>query len=373
MRPYSELSLSAQTAYAQLLDAARAADLTRTVSSLNGSFAKKTVKGRTYWYFQHTDLSRKLRQLYIGPDSDEIRELIPQSKTPSPRQALQPLARSALALGCAGVLPRHFRVVRRLSEYGFFQAGGVLIGTHAFLSYGNMLGVHWGEAARTQDVDFAHAGKNMAVALPSNIEIDTHGAIESLRMGFLPAMGATGKAGATYLIPRDPDFQLDFVTTLHRGGEVPYEHPKLGIALQPLKFMEYLIEDVAQAALFCEEGAVIVNIPDPARYALHKLLVYGERTGTFLQKANKDILQAAALLTYFRAHRAWEAEKAWEDLVSRGKGWTTRARESLKVVERVAPYLQAGNWLNIPGTSGTKSKVGGARAKPVLKKMPHPK
>jgi hypothetical protein len=373
LQPYSELSLSAQTAYAQLLDAARAAELTRTVSSLNGSFAKKVVKGRTYWYFQHTDLSGKLRQLYIGPDSDEIRELIGQSKTPSPRQALQPLARSALALGCGGVLARHFRVVRRLSEYGFFHAGGVLIGTHAFLSYGNMLGVRWGEAARTQDVDFAHAGKNMAVALLSNIEIDTHGAIESLKMGFLPAMGATGKSGATYLISRDPDFQLDFVTTLHRGGETPYEHPKLGIALQPLKFMEYLIEDVAQAALFCDEGAVVVNVPNPARYALHKLLVYGERTGTFLQKANKDILQAAALLTYYRAHRAWEVEKAWEDLVTRGKGWTTRAKESLKVLGRVAPYLEAGDWLKTPGTSGTKSKAGRAGAKPVVKKTRNPK
>ncbi len=33
-------------------------------------------------------------------------------------------------------------MIRRLSEYGFFRAGGVLVGTHAFLSYGNLLGAH---------------------------------------------------------------------------------------------------------------------------------------------------------------------------------------------------------------------------------------
>ena len=58
--------------------------------------------------------------------------------------ALGPLARSASVLGCTPVLPRHYRVIRRLADYGFFHAGGLLIGTHAFLAYGNMLGVRWG-------------------------------------------------------------------------------------------------------------------------------------------------------------------------------------------------------------------------------------
>src|SRR3546814_4662991 len=74
-------------------------------------------------------------------------------------------------------------IVQRLSDYGFFRAGGVLVGTHAFLSFGNMLGVRWAEALRTQDVDFAHAGKALTIALPADIEIDTHAAIESLQMG----------------------------------------------------------------------------------------------------------------------------------------------------------------------------------------------
>jgi hypothetical protein len=351
MHWYSELPLSAQTAYAQLFDAALATDVSRSIANVRGSFSKKSVKARDYWYFQYTDLGGVLRQFYVGPDSTEVRALVERSRA-ARDEPLLPLARSAIGLGCAAVLPRHFRVVRRLADYGFIKAGGVLIGTHAFLTYGNMLGLRWGDASRTQDVDFAHAGKNIAIALPATIQIDVHSAIESLEMGLLPIAGLAGKAGATYLNPRDPDFRLDFLTTLHRGGEKPYEHAQLGVALQPVKFMEYSLENLVQAALFCEEGAVIVNLPHPARYALHKLLVFGERKGSFLQKSRKDLWQAAALLTFFKQHRAWEIEEAWTNLVGRGSGWSARAKQGLAALSKVAPELDALGWLELPKRKG---------------------
>jgi hypothetical protein len=345
---FTELPLSAQAAYAQLYESTAALELARSVESLRGSFAKKTVKGRDYWYFQFTDLGGTLRQLYVGPDSDPVRALVARSKQPK-TTPIEPLARSAIALGCAPVLGRHFRVIRRLSEYGFFRAGGVLVGTHAFLSYGNVLGVRWGEAARTLDVDFAHAGKNLAVALPATVQIDTHGAIESLQMGLLPLSGLGSKSGATYLNPKDPELRLDFLTTLHRGKERPFEHPDLRVTLQPLKFMEYSLEGVGQAAVMNDEGAVVVNIAHPVRYALHKLLVYGERKGGFLQKSQKDLWQAAALLAYLKERRAWEVEEAWSDLLKRGKGWVARARQGLGALDRLAPQLGVSGWLRLPG------------------------
>jgi hypothetical protein len=54
---------------------------------------------------------------------------------------------------------------------------------------GNALGVSWGELARTQDLDFAHAGSHVEMALPANLEISTRDAIESLESGFLPVPG----------------------------------------------------------------------------------------------------------------------------------------------------------------------------------------
>src|SRR3546814_18548387 len=81
------------------------------------------------------------------------------------------------------------------------------------------------------------------MALPADIEMDTHAAIESLQMGLLPIEHQDGTTGATYLDPRDPAFRIDFLTPLHRGGSEPFRHRQLGIKLQPLKFMEYRSEE----------------------------------------------------------------------------------------------------------------------------------
>lgn len=338
---YEDLSVTAQTAYAQLLDAATSAEHFRSVADLPGSFAVKTVKGHRYWYYQFTEPSGKLRQLFVGPDTDAVHHLIERSKQAAAGDSLIPLARSAIALGCAFMVPRQLQVIRRLAEYGFFRAGGVLVGTHAFLAIGNMLGVRWGETSRTQDIDFAHAGKNLAVALPADIEVQTHKAIESLNMGFLPVSGLSTKAGATYLNPREPEFRLDFLTTLHRGGDAPYEHPALHVMLQPLKFMEFSLEQVQQAVLFGSDGTVaVVNVPHPARFALHKLLVAGERRGTFAAKSTKDLQQAAALLSFLQNSRPWEIEEALADLRRRGKGWMARFQHGCNAMTKAYPQLE---------------------------------
>src|SRR4051812_25407884 len=153
--PFSTpLSASAQSAYAEILDLARQQELDRSVANLAGSFNRKTVKGIDYWYYQFTDPGAgKLSQIFIGRDDERVRALIERSRIKS-EKVLQPLAKSAIALGCARSTPAHFRVVRRLNEIGFFLAGGVLIGTHAFLAYGNELGVTWGPLGQTMDLDF---------------------------------------------------------------------------------------------------------------------------------------------------------------------------------------------------------------------------
>lgn len=333
---YHDLSPAAQAAYAELFDVVRAHDLHRSVSDLNGSFASKAVKGRKYWYFQFRDIDGGVRQIYAGPDSAELQALIAKADS-QPVRGVVPLARSSAALGCARVIPAHFRIIRRLAEYGFFSAGGVLVGTHAFLAMGNMLGASWSDSTGTQDVDFAHPGRNISIALPSTIKIDVHAAIESLAMGLLPITSFAGKAGATYINPSRPDFRVDFLTMLHRGRNASVVIPNLNIALQPLKFMEFSMEHPVQTVVFCDEGAVTVNAPIPARYAVHKLIVWGERGKSFRTKSNKDLRQAAALISYFARHQPGELVQAWLDMVACGKGWKKRAREGLRALVLAYP------------------------------------
>ena len=335
----TELSVSAQTAYAQLFDAALGAEQLRSVADLTGSFNAKTVKGRRYWYFQFTQPSGALTQIYVGPDGEPVRKLIERTKQPSVLAALEPLAAAAHALGCAAILPRHERVLRRLCEYGFFRAGGLLIGTHALLCYGNMLGVRWGSHDLTQDIDFAHAGKSISLALPNNLHVETTAAIDSLRMGFLPISGLAGKTGGSFLVPKEPQFRLDFLAPLHRGGDEPFVHAQLNVTLQRLRFMEFLLEQVAPAVVFSPEHVVVVNVPEPARFALHKLIVFAARRGGFRSKATKDLSQAAHLLAYLWPDRGSSVRLALKDLRQRGKGWSARFRVGVAALLKEYPAL----------------------------------
>jgi hypothetical protein len=343
---FTHLSITAQTAFAQVSEATLTAEHLRTVAELPGAFTPKLVKGHKYWYYQFTEPSGARRQIFVGPDNGAVQALIAKSEQPVDKN-VSALARAALALNCAEVLPRHFKVLRRLSEYGFFSAGGVLIGTHAFVAYGNMLGVQWSsaDAAMTQDIDFAHAGKNISLALAANCKVQLHDAIQSLEMGFLPISDMAGKTGGAYLIPNEKEFRLDFLTTVGRNGEVPYRHPNLQITLQPLKFMEFSLENIQQTALLSGAGAVMVNVPHPARYALHKLIVAGEREGTFMMKAGKDLMQAGLLLGILRESKPWDVEEAWESLKARGTGWSRRAFRGLAVLNAKFPEEQFDQWL----------------------------
>ncbi len=336
---YAELSLSAQTAYAELFEQVRAAELQRSVAQLNGSFASKSVKGRAYWYFAYRDIDGSVRQLYVGPDDERVRALIARFREQTPRP-LGPMAKAAVALGCAAAVPRQFRIVRRLAEYGFFRAGGVLIGTHAFVSLGNMLGIRFADGAATLDVDFAHAGGNISVALPANLKVDVHKAIDSLEMGFLPITELQGGEGGTYLNPADPELRLDFVTPMTRASDKVVRIENLNIALQPLKFMEFALENIDQAALLAEEGAVVVNVPAPARFAVHKLIVHGERGGSFRTKANKDLLQAAALIEFLADQQSDDLALAWRDAMTRGPGWSKRAIQGRDALLRLKPAVR---------------------------------
>ncbi|MGE0278697.1 MAG: GSU2403 family nucleotidyltransferase fold protein [Nitrospiraceae bacterium] len=335
---YAELSLGAQTAYAELLEQTQALEMRHHLGRLKGSFHRKKLKGRDYWYFAWRDLDGGVRFAYVGPDDERVRRLI-ERHAADKAASLEPRARAAIALGCAALPARHYRIVRRLADYGFFRAGGLLVGTHAFVALGNLLGVRWGDADRTLDVDFAHAGRNVSVALPANIRVDVHEALASLEMGLLPISQFGGEVGAQYRNPRDPELRLDFVTPGHRGGAKPVQIPHLNVALQPLKFMEYSLEEVTQGAVFAAEGATVVNLPAPARYAVHKLIVHGERPARERAKAVKDLHQAACLAEYFARERPRELNAAWRDALQRGPGWRKRARAGRAALLKLAPEL----------------------------------
>ncbi|HEX5392834.1 MAG TPA: nucleotidyltransferase domain-containing protein [Rhodocyclaceae bacterium] len=337
---FKELSLNAQTAYAELVDQVHSLELQTSLVGMTGAFHKRKLKNKDYWYFGYRDIDGKGRMVYVGPDSERVQQLVERFNTDKEIPAVTPQVKAALALGCAGTLPKHFRIIKRLGEYGLFRAGGILIGTHAFIAYGNMLGVRWTDGGATMDVDFAHAGNNVSLALPTNVNLDVRSALDSLEMGLLPITQLNGKTGAQFRNPKDAELRLDFLTCEHRKDKL-VEVPNLKIALEPLRFMEFSLESPIQGCVISTEGACLVNIPSPERFAVHKLVVYGERPIAQRTKANKDLLQAAAVISYYvETGRSDEFLAAWEDAMGRGKGWSKRLVQGWEAMVRNAPELK---------------------------------
>jgi hypothetical protein len=211
--------------FAQLQTAAMATELSRDVSHLQGSFAAKMVKGSRQWYFAYRENASSVRQIYVGPDTAAVKELIAKAGQQAPLDKLKPLAKSAQALGCAPIQRKHLSVILRLNEFGFFRAGGVLIGTHAFLAYANQLGVRWHSADQTSDIDFAHAGRNVSIALPADITAQPHSALTTMEGGFLPLVQYRGQAGASCKHRDEPEFQIDFLTPRTLRAKTRYASP----------------------------------------------------------------------------------------------------------------------------------------------------
>ena len=338
-RLYEDLSISAQTNFAELAEQAQARMLDRSILDLPGSFNKKAIKGVEYWYWQFRDLEGKTRQSYLGPDDERLRNLIRQRAEGKGRghDGLARLAHACSSLGCMNITPQHFKVINRLAEHGFFNAGGVLIGTHAFIAMANMLGVRWSGGWSTNDIDFAHAGKNVSLALPTNTDANVHDAITSLEMGLLPAKSITTGPGATYLNAKG-EMRIDLLTVSGRSDAV-YRHEPLNVNLEPLKFMEFSLEKTTQTVIISGENALVVNIPSPVRYALHKLVVMAEREEQFRTKIVKDAGQVASIVSYALERSPHALEDAAVDLMGRGRGWRSRITLGTGLLARFHPAV----------------------------------
>lgn len=337
---YRELPAAAQTAYAELYELVQIAETSRSPASLTGKVAYKNVKGSRYAYWAFKEIDGRKREYYLGPEGPAIEAIEAARERGAP--ALDAVARQAaatLAHGCTATPPKHFRIAKRLADYQFFRAGGLLVGTHAFLALGNQLGVAWGDGTRTLDLDFAHAGPggNVAVALPADMHANAHDALTSLEYGFLPALGGSKGMASQYMSNQDSALRVDFLTVPRRADREVHA-PELGIALSPLKFLDYLIERPGQAVLLDRADACLVNLPDPARYGLHKLIVAHER-GPKNPKHGKDILQALALIDWHLQRAPHALIDAWKELAGRGSGWVKRARASLALAPKAQGEL----------------------------------
>lgn len=317
----SRLPETAQALYSELLDqqVIAAAELAARDLPPPGSFVSKRVKGNRYWYLQRSEGGEKA-QIYLGPDSPALRDWI--ERVGAARKELEPdrerrreLVRMLRTAGAMTPDASTGRVIQVLSERGLFRSGAVLIGTHAFGQYGNMLGIRLADrSVRTADIDILH-DHEIALALdPSAERLDLPEVLREADPDFLAVPPLDRGDASTSFKVRGRELRVDFLTA-GSGADGAVRIPKLGIAARPLEHLGYLLRDVTQAVVLYDDG-VLVNLPDPARFALHKLWLASDRPAALQTKARKDRLQGLTLADVLAQDRPGDLTAAWEALPS---------------------------------------------------------
>lgn len=203
----------------------------------NGSFHQRRRGGHTYWYYQrHTGMSPSGKKIvesrYVGKVGDPgIEERIADfTGIKEQRRIRRRLIAMLRYAGLPSPRPEDQQIVTAIAHTGIFKAGGVLIGPMAVQSYCGLLGVRMASAVASDDDDDEHA-----IIMP-------------------------------------PDSQTrDITTTLSDNGRLPI------VRLAPttdddLGLKHYLVDQPVRSALICDD-AISVRVPDPARYAVYKIVL----------------------------------------------------------------------------------------------------
>jgi hypothetical protein len=330
-----------QTLYAELSERLHISEATRTFSSLSGSFTKKSVKNKDYWYFKTSDGPAGQREYFVGADGPSTRAIIRgyASARPDVEAATSDLDRICSMLRHGGAMltdAPSAKVISGLANAGIFKQGAVLVGTHAFIALGNVLGVRWDSSMRTQDIDLA-APRVLHIVVPP-LDSDLPKALDSLNMGFLPVPGLDHREPATSFMVRGQSLRVDLLTPAHGvRDEKPVRIGRFNAAAQPLEFLDYLL-DVPVSTAVINGGATLVNVPDPARFALHKLIISGKRQGFQQVKSTKDRQQAAEIIEILAEDRPGDLALAIQGLNKRAPAWRKRLKREL---EKLPPALDS--------------------------------
>ncbi len=298
-----------------------------------GSFVSKVVKGRRYWYVQTRDHAGKLHQAYVGPHTPDLLRRIEQRRADADAErARRDIVRALVRGGAAPAVPAAVgRVLASLADSGVFRLRAVLVGTVAFQTYGPMPGFRLtGTAAVTEDIDLAQV-RSIAGAVEDQVPpvLET---LQRVDPSFRAVSRPPHRLADSYVSAGASRLKVGFLTPMRGPDEdAPVALPALRTGAQPLRHLDDLIHQERPAAIL-HGGGVLVNVPDPARYAWHKLIV--SRLRRQPEKVPKDLLQARTLLDVLLARAPGDIADAFADLGTTGRThWQDHALAGLDRID----------------------------------------
>jgi hypothetical protein len=314
--------------------------LEQKASEFVGTIEERPRGERVYLYDKFR-LGGEMQSRYIGEATPELRARL---KRAAQLKAAEKARRSDMSR-LAGILRAEGfnrtdrdtgSLLSAFSKVGLFRLGGTLIGTGAFGLYQGDLGVKFSldDLVQTGDIDFASFEK-LSMSLGDRVEENPDVILKGMK--FEPVPGIVDrqvwrwrqKSGAAMVEFLTPAFGDESVKPLRA----------LGVSAQGLNYLNFLLADPIPAVALYRSG-VLVQIPRPERYAIHKLIVADRRRADSQQgKSRKDRAQAEFLISVLAQDRPDDLLAAYETARSQGSRWGERIDASLRLAPKAAKIL----------------------------------
>jgi hypothetical protein len=258
-----------------------------------GSLDERTNEyGRKYWVRRYSDAVGRRLETYLGITSDpevvtRMGELEAQIAATN---AIISQVRLLARVGFVTVDRKAYYTLASLHNHGLFRAGALVIGSHAYGALLNALGVK-SVAYTTEDVDIARREELALPGVPPFIDMLRETGIDFFAV---PALDAR-QPSTSFAEPGGSKLRVDLLVP-SRGEDYPtIAVPELKAHAKGLPYLGYLLGASQELPILSPHGAVLVRVPVPERYAVHKLIVSQLRARTS-SKPEKDLRQAAILI-----------------------------------------------------------------------------
>ncbi|MCY4098201.1 MAG: GSU2403 family nucleotidyltransferase fold protein [Rhodospirillales bacterium] len=333
--------LAVQTTYQDLLEAHKM----QAVSAIGGTpLLKHQGTQASYWYARQR-IGDRVVDRYIGRDTPELRKRIKaaEKQREDQRTLAKRNARLVAQLRAAGLpaLDRQTgKVLNAMAQIGTFRLGGTLVGTHAFRLYSAELGVSLTDTlAVTEDVDIA-AFEGLKLVIHDQVNPSLANTFRDLKLA--PAPGLDRRNRPTRWAMPGGGTMVDFLAPKMRDSDDVLMLQPLGVYAQTHSFLNFLIAEPIRAVALYRSG-ILVQIPQPERYAIHKLIVAQRRATGSEAKARKDLAQAELLIRILAEDRPHVLEEAFEHAMAAGPEWRAAIGQSLRQKPLLAELMRPGS------------------------------
>ena len=303
-----------------------------------GSLSERTNdNGTRFWVHRYSDPTGRRVETYLGAATDPATDL----KTAALRdriavananiERVRILARS----GFSTVDRKTYATLASLHNHGLFDAGAMLIGSHAYGALLNALGVRSG-GYKTEDIDIAR-GERLSLAGETSF-------LEMLRatgiaFGEVPALGH--RSPSTSFKERGGSrLRVDLLAPARDSSYPTIAVPELAAHASGQPYLAYLLGTSQELPLLSPFGVLRVRVPTPERLAVHKLIASQLRSRTSA-KSDKDVRQAAALIEVMTEKFPGAIQDALQAVPKTARRSLARGVEALR---RQLPDYSAAAW-----------------------------